>query len=141
MQPVHSEGLSLPRKNGQIKPSIHLSLSCLLGGYILKHIFSVMTSQCWAERSPMKWRQHPGMTIAVDWTAKQKNKLTSKPGTVIDLIDKFCFEAAVRPMHSNHKFTVDFETLVHVIRGHVPLSGVLNFVIRANWVSHYRNFD
>ena len=80
----------------------------------------------------MKWRQHPGMTIAVDWTAK-KNKLTNKLGTVIDLKDKFCFEAAVRPMHSlTLKFTEVSGTLVHIIREHVPLSRVLSFFIRAD---------
>ena len=34
----------------------------------MKHILSVMTSSL--GKSPMKWRQRPDMTIAVDWDVK-----------------------------------------------------------------------
>ena len=77
-------GLSLPRKSGLVKPSIHNALLAKLGGYIYEAHFAchdiVMLG-----KSPIKWRQRPDMTIAVDWDVNHEfnqNKqriLLSKP--------------------------------------------------------------
>ena len=43
----------------------------------MKHILSVMTSLYILGKSPMKWKQHPDMTIAVDWDIKHPFKQTN----------------------------------------------------------------
>ena len=57
----------LPRKSGLVKPSIHKSLIGLVPcGYIYESHFECHDSLM-LDKSPIKWRQRPDMTIAVDW--------------------------------------------------------------------------
>ena len=63
-------GLSLPRKIDVIKPSIHISLSCLLW-WLYSQAHFVWHDILLLGRKPIK-RLH--MTIAVDWEAKLQNR-------------------------------------------------------------------
>ena len=47
---------------------MHVSIVVYLGGY-----YFLMLGSC-----PIKWRQRPDMTIAVDWDAKPELKQTNK---------------------------------------------------------------
>ena len=44
-----------------------------VGAYILKHILSAMLA-----RSPIKWRQRPDKTIAVDWFVKHQFQMHAR---------------------------------------------------------------
>ena len=43
----------------------------------MKQILSVMTIILMLGKSPIKWRQHPDMTIDVDWDVKHQCKQTN----------------------------------------------------------------
>ena len=57
------------QENGLVKPSIHISTVCL-SGYIFEAYFECHDILMFG-KSPIKWRQRPDMTFAVDWDAKQ----------------------------------------------------------------------
>ena len=61
--------LSLPWKSGLVKPFIHIILNCLAGWLYSNYILDVMTSPMLG-RSPIKWRQCPDMTTAVEHQTK-----------------------------------------------------------------------
>ena len=69
---VNHSCLSLPRKCGLVKPSIHI-----LGGYIYEAHFECHDILMLG-KSPIKWRQRPDITIAVDWDVKHQFKETNE---------------------------------------------------------------
>ena len=62
--------LWLPRTSGSSKPSVHISLSCLLQwSYYEAHL--ACHDMLILGRSPLKQRQSLDMTIAVAWVVKK----------------------------------------------------------------------
>ena len=82
-------GLSLPRKSGSSQTTIHYkSLIGLLGWFCLKHLGVIMTHKCFKhnhpthnililDKSSIKWRQRPDITIAVDWDVNHQTNTPS----------------------------------------------------------------
>ena len=62
------------QESGLVKPSVYISaLLALLGGYIYEAHFKCHDILMLG-KSPIKWRQHPDMNIAVDWDVKHQVK-------------------------------------------------------------------
>ena len=58
-----------------VKPFIKVSLSCLLGLYF--QAYFGCHDILMLGKSPIKWRQHPAVTIALDWdkTIRKKDSI------------------------------------------------------------------
>ena len=60
----------------QVKPSIRISLLCLSWIVIFQALVGCHDILILG-KSPVKWRQHPNMTLAVDWDVKHQFKQTN----------------------------------------------------------------
>ena len=73
---VNSLCLSLPRKSGLVKSSIHINLVDLLGCFIFYEAYFECHGIIMLGKSPMKLGQRPDVAIAVNWDVKHQFKQT-----------------------------------------------------------------
>ena len=66
----------LKSEPAQEKPSIHINRIGFQGGYIYEAHFECHDILMLPGKSPIKWRQRPDMTLAVDWDVKYQFKQT-----------------------------------------------------------------